>query len=92
MLITMEKHLGLHILDEVVRELVKMGLDVYVMRKSRPFKIAAFGVNSSRFKKRFGIKSISTDPKDTAYFQAHTEDFESAHIYLSEGQAVPISG
>jgi hypothetical protein len=88
MLITMRKHVGLHILDEVVKKLVKMGLDVYVMKESRPFKIAAFGVNASRIQKSFGMDSIS---KNTDFFQKNKQSFVSAHVYLNEGLPV-ISG
>ena len=80
MLITMKKNVGLHIVDEVVRNNLEEGFSVYIMRKKRPIIIAVFGNGADKIQKSFGMESLQLN---CDFFRDNRADFEEAGTYLS---------
>ncbi len=80
MLITLKKNVGLHILDGIVKTLVDKRLEVYVMRRRRPFLVAVFGEIDFDIFSLFGVESAE---RDAEFFREHRHEFEDARSYLS---------
>jgi hypothetical protein len=79
LILEMEENIGLHIVDKIIKRSLEMELEVHIMRKRRPFKIAVSGKGAERTKNMFGVRSVE---ENWDFFKEHRDDFEDASSYL----------